>query len=273
MKWGMDEVQVQVARPSRAQVVTAGMAVAVLVIAGTLAAGFGGSSGAMTAAQRASATAAAPTTANRAYVWGAYQLVAGQAPDDAALTHWSAFLDRGGERLTFVHELLTSPWAGARAVSSLYRQALGRDAAPTDVSAWMPAIAAGNYEAVAAAIVGSDEAVLHAGGYPSWVTLAYDTILGRPADDRARAHWAGQLAAKQVTPKQVVAALTGSWEYHAKVMAGVFRTVLDRAPDPDGQGWWAKQVDAHGVNAAEATFFSSDEVYQRIVTLAAPPGS
>lgn len=269
----MDEVQVKSARLSRAHAVAAALAVAVLVIAGAALVGLGGSSGATTAMRRASATVDAPTTANRAYVWGAYQLVAGQVPDDGALTHWSAFLDRGGDRRELIHQLLASPWATSRAVSSLYREALGRDASPADISSWQPAIAAGHFEAVVASIVGSDEALQHAGGYPSWVGAAYDAVLGRDADATSRTHWAGMLAAHEATPKQVVAALTDSWEYHAKVMTGVFRTVLDRDPDSDALVWWATQAAVHGVNAAEASFFSSDEVFQRIVTLAAPPRS
>jgi autotransporter-associated beta strand protein len=151
-------------------------------------------------------------------------------------------------------------------VRALYRAVLGREAGQPGLLAWVSFLqAGGTRQQVAAAFWNSAE---HRG---LQVDQFYATYLHRAADAPGRALWVSALLGG-ASEADVAVGFLASDEYSqahadtAAYLAGLYRDVLGRAPDPDGLGNWMRAAQAGMSRAAMAdAFLTSREVFLQIV--------
>ena len=117
------------------------------------------------------------------------------------------------------------------------------------------------------------------------VSELYRHMLERTPDPGAQ-HWQNELAAGRLTVRDVVRLIAVSQEHqqrfgqtepgegqpYERAVARLYRHVLARQPDPDGQGSWAGQAQGSGLNAVAEALISSDE-YSRSFGDWGVPGS
>jgi hypothetical protein len=76
----------------------------------------------------------------------------------------------------------------------------------------------------------------------SWVKGAYQSLLGREADDAGLAHWKGALASGQ-SRDDVVANFRKQPEYRDKFIGEAYRNLLGRDADVGGNDYWSKAME------------------------------
>jgi hypothetical protein len=201
-----------------------------------------------------------------------YQALLGRSPDVAGLQAWTNLIDNSGASLTDVANALASSAEYQQAhagqsdsdfVNSLYLDALGRSADPTETQEWANAIASGTSRgAVAIAIAESDEgrgrSLATAGdNNDGEVFRLYQTVFGRSPDAAGAAAWSAALS-NGATITQVAQAFVDSPEFQqlygslplSDFIAALYRNALGRDPSPtESQGW----VDALNAGASEAS--------------------
>ena len=77
----------------------------------------------------------------------------------------------------------------------------------------------------------------------SWVRGAYQSLLGRDADDAGLAYWKGDLAGGQ-TRDQVVSNMKRSSEYKDKFLGDAYQNLLGRGVGAEGLDYWSKALDS-----------------------------
>ena len=95
------------------------------------------------------------------------------------------------------------------------------------------------------------------------MTALYQDILRRTpaAGDPGVAYWIGQLNAG-ASRGLVGAAFANSHEYHMDLVAGWYGKYLFRTPDPQGQVFWADDLDAgNSDDVGIVQLVSSDEYF------------
>lgn len=127
---------------------------------------------------------------------------------------------------------------------------------------------------LAAATAAEDDAgalVPHPDSALGVVQRLYEVVLDRPADSDGLVYWAGQLGDAALDPVGVARGLMDSAEFHdlygvtVQSIEGfielVYRTALERDPDPAGLEYWADRR-VEGLSEAEfmVHLANSDEV-------------
>jgi hypothetical protein len=99
------------------------------------------------------------------------------------------------------------------------------------------------------------------------VSELYRHIMERGSDAGA-GHWQQQLANGRMTVRDVVRNLVTSQEHHQRfgqteayerAVARLYRHILGRQPDPDGQRHWAQTAQRQGLNSVAESMVNSQE--------------
>ena len=101
---------------------------------------------------------------------------------------------------------------------------------------------------------------------PAFIRRAYSLILGREADHDGLAYYFGVLSSRSLSAAQLVSSFMNSPEFTNKQLAPssavtiVYRTMLDREPDPDGLAYHSANLDRGlSYNAVINSFSGSPE--------------
>jgi hypothetical protein len=125
------------------------------------------------------------------WVTGMYQDLLGRTPSQAEVNGWLAAISNGMSPQQVAYGVAASPECEGQRVTADYTRYLGRSPSEAEVNGWVYAFEHGvSNENVIAGFVGSKESFDRAGDdIPTWVENAYQSILGRPVDPGALAHW------------------------------------------------------------------------------------
>jgi hypothetical protein len=125
------------------------------------------------------------------WVVGLYQDLLGRTPAQSEVDGWVYALSHGVSPQQVAYGFAASNEREAIRVNNDYMTYLGRAASQAEVQGWVYAFEHGvSNENVIAGFVGSKESFDRAGDdIPTWVENAYQSILGRPVDPGALAHW------------------------------------------------------------------------------------
>ncbi|WP_306392538.1 DUF4347 domain-containing protein [Telluria beijingensis] len=147
----------------------------------------------------------------------------------------------------------TPDTSAAGTIGRLYEAALGRAADTAGREFWVGQHAAGiSMQDIAAAIVGSNEALEQQHGDAGYVEQLYESLLGRASDAEGAAFWVGQLEQGAVTRAGLALAFADSAEKlampssaqmdfnHSDVatLVRMYEALFDRAPDEGGLNFW-----------------------------------
>ena len=140
-------------------------------------------------------------------------------------------------------------------VRSLYQDLLGRAASQPEIAAWSAVAASSPSEVIVADILSAPEY------HNAFVTKAYQQFLGRLPDVPGLNFWSTAMSAGKLE-EQIQANFASSPEYMLKngadsagYVEALYTSVLGRAPDPAGVGYWLGKL-ASGTSAIEvATSF------------------
>lgn len=181
-----------------------------------------------------------PIDSMRPWANRAYQQVLNRPVDVGGANYVVSQIRKGVELAAVAAGVAVSAEANARRVDQLYQTVLNRAADPGG-SAWaMNFLAAGGKPTQLMTVLsGSPEFWSSAGGTPTgFVQLAYQRLLGRPADPGGLAYWSGQVAAG-LPLTEVTGALGGSDEAARNAVTGVYWSVFGHGPDAGGLTYWA----------------------------------
>ena len=240
--------------------IASGVVVALLVVAGV--------SGVAPADASTVPTGVSPLDADQAFVASVYQDFLGRSPRG---TEWNATLDEDlttpEGRAAVVGVLATSPEWVTSTVQDLYRKTLGRDGDQVGVSYWVRMIRTKRLSVatVAASMYSSQEYFEGFGGNTvrTWVLDLYAKILLRNgnADPNGVGYWVSMTA--KVGRTNVAYAFFQSDESRHTRVAGLYETLLGRAPEMSGWDYWAKVITTKGDLALARSLASSDEYSHR----------
>jgi hypothetical protein len=216
--------------------------------------------------------AVAPNHAqNVAFVNNLYHYVLGRATAPAAseLNFWVHRLDNGAERYWVAASFVVSNEFHSTIVTNDYTTMFGQDRSPdpAGLAFWVGQLNAGVHnERLLGLIGGSDEFFAdHGSDFPDLVTALYFKILGRtpPANDPGVTYWVKQLSPPINAPRGVVGdAFANSHEYHMDIVYNWYQAYLKRAPEINGQEFWAGYLDqGNSDDAGIISVLSSDEFY------------
>lgn len=149
------------------------------------------------------------------------------------------------------------------AVQVLYREALGREVDPGGLSYWVRLLEAGaRFDDVAAAVWGSTEAYVRAGGAPEpWVSAVYGGLLGRVPDAAGLAWWSSVALNDR---GGVVRAIYNAPESAARRVDDAYQSTLGRMPDPAGRAYWQGQIVILGDAVLFDVLGHSPEAFSRL---------
>ncbi len=95
-----------------------------------------------------------------------------------------------------------------------------------------------------------------------FVHLAYRNVLGREASDGEAAYWAATLDyPTSFTYTQLAQGLTGSLEFRATVVRGLYVTILHREVDPSGLVAWSNLLASHAQADVASSLLGSSEYW------------
>lgn len=164
-----------------------------------------------------------------------------------------------------------------RFVAALHRSLLGREATPAEV-----ALRADQLQQLHVSRGALGDQLAHSPEYLGGeVTRLYREILRREPDPAGHRFWLETLRSRRLLVASLAAQLYASPERHAAAggtdhawLAGLYREVLRREPDPAGLDYWAGTARARGRAAVATAFYASPEslaarVAQRYRTLLA----
>ena len=97
----------------------------------------------------------------------------------------------------------------------------------------------------------------------AWVRGAYQSLLGRDADDEGLAYWKGDLAGG-ASRDDVVANMKRAPEYKSKFLGEAYQNLLGRGVGAEGLDYWSKALDSgQSEDAVIANIKRSDEYGRR----------
>jgi hypothetical protein len=177
------------------------------------------------------------------FVAAAFTDLLDRAPDATSSAWWTAATEARGRRWT-ARALVSTSEAVAAWIRDRYDQILHRRPTEAALAHRTATVRAGGSLAdVVVALGASDEAWRAAGASdPAWVDALYRTLLRRPADAAAVAHWTGLLASGAVDRARVVRSVWGAAEGRRARTAALYADLLDRPADGSGLAWWSDHL-------------------------------
>jgi hypothetical protein len=208
-----------------------------------------------------------------------YQTILGRAPEAEGLVYWTDHL-RHGMTLAQVTESFFGSTefitrfgglTNEQLVVNLYREALGRlpDAAGL---AYQVAALDGGVERAQLIVnfVTSPEAARqfeanHPGGLwvrnteATTVSMAYDAVFDRAPDGAGLPFWTQKLLTGELSVRQLVESIANSAEFQtrhaseddAAYVASIYRSALEREPEPGGLAFWVDQLTSHRMDRVD----------------------
>jgi subtilisin family serine protease len=149
-------------------------------------------------------------------VEGFYQRFLHRSADAAGEAYWTGRLVAGLSEEQLVRSFVTSREyqsqhaTAAAFVQGLYADLLGRGASSADVAAWLPVLATGNRDGVAAGVFRSGECI------NAMIVSDYAAFLKRGVDAGGLGAWAGLMLAQPGSDDGVALGLLASNEYFAR---------------------------------------------------------
>lgn len=197
------------------------------------------------------------------YINAVYIKLLGRSADPSGTGYWAQLLSNGLPRPSFTGALAHSDeWVG-HVIDSLYRQVFGRAPDGAGLAYWRDLVKGGvRVSTVAAYFYGSDEFFAARGStFPAFVDALYASILGR-SPDSGRDYWIDLL--NRGTPRtDVSGAFYLSYESNARRVDALYSQLLNRASDPSGRDYWARQLASIDDVVLAALLTGSDEFFNR----------
>lgn len=212
----------------------------------------------------------------RQYVARCYETLLGRSPDDNGLNDWSALLSSGQKSGSEIvlgfcdsQEFKSRSLGNEDLVEVLYLAMLGRPSDADGKNAWVSSLNAGaSYRDIISGFCGSGEfkdlcarygiipgsissgsgPAVNIGKIRAFVSRCYNIILGREPDAGGLEDWTRLLASGEKTAAEIIDGFYGSAEFTSKnlgfedVVEILYKTMLDRASDPDGKASWVNQM-------------------------------
>jgi hypothetical protein len=179
-------------------------------------------------------------TAQQAIVAALYLDLLGRNADAGGLTNFAAQLAAGASISQIVAALTGSNEYQVKSLNDLYEKFLGRPVDAQGEAAFLPLLATSGPQAVAAAILSSQEFYDKAGGTDEdFLQALYLAVLGREID---AAGLANDLAALSfgASREQIALGVLYSTEEAKDVVEQTYETYLDRPADPEALPGWEK---------------------------------
>jgi hypothetical protein len=185
-------------------------------------------------------------TAGDKFVAHAYSDLFGVPADSPGLVYWGSQVDQGLPHDHVALALTQTQNYRDAVVSQLYINVLKRPADALGLQAWSNYLAAGNTpEQVAASMVGSAEYFnspqFGNGDKDTFITAAYQSLLGRTPDGAGAGHWHNFMEAGG-TPLQVAGRFSTSLEWSEITVIGDYLRFHYGPPDSGGLTYWANAL-------------------------------
>jgi hypothetical protein len=208
-----------------------------------------------------------------AEVMRVYGTILGREPETSGLTYWVEHMQKGLTVAQVAESFFGSPEFIARfgglshqaLVTSLYREALGREPDAAGLAFYVARLDAGQDRGqIIANFVQSPEAAHNfeakhpagiwvANSYATMVGMAYDAVFDRPPDQAGLAFWTPKLASGALGTRDLIQAIAGSAEFQARhaqendydYVASIYRSALEREPEPAGVAYWVQHLASH----------------------------
>jgi len=205
-----------------------------------------------------------------------YGTILGREPETSGLTYWVEHMQKGLTVAQVAESFFGSPEFIARfgglshqaLVTSLYREALGREPEASGLAFYVARLDAGQDRGqIIANFVQSPEAahnfeakhpagVWVASSYATMVGMAYDAVFDRPPDRDGLAFWTTKLASGQLGTRDLIQSIAGSAEFQARhaqendyqYVASIYRSALEREPEPAGVAYWVQHLASHALD-------------------------
>jgi hypothetical protein len=164
-----------------------------------------------------------------------YEDLLGRLPDQGGLATFLGQLSFGTSRAQVAYEIATSSEYQGDLVGAIYEKFLGRPPDGGGLATFMGLLGSGaSDQQVISDVVGSPEFFADAGGTDTgFVTLSYETILGRAPDAGGLATFLGLLESG-TTPSEVADDLLTSSEFKSDTVSYYYEHLFGRAPDSSG---------------------------------------
>ena len=214
---------------------------------------------------------------SRLFVMQQYRDYFGREAEAPGVAYWMGQIDSGAlTREQVLRAFLESAEFGGRIapIARLYFAALLRAPDNEGLFYWVQVLASGQLlSSIAHAFSQSPEFIGRFGALDNraFMTLLYQSVLGRNPDAPGLDYWAGQLDAFALSRGQVLEAFSQSPEYIQAIGNEVFTAMLyagalRRTADANGFAFWVGRLDA-GVarEAAAASFIYSPEYRARFL--------
>jgi len=168
-----------------------------------------------------------------AEVVGLYHLILGRNPDAPGLADWAASVRNGLSIGEVAVAFFNSKEYLTKVARQDYRTYLGREASSVDVTNVVAALQRGalTEEGLAAGLMSSAEFNKNHQSNASFITAAYEDILGRDPDAAKIAQISGFLD-RGVLRSDIIASLMGSGEARFKAVTGLYATFTQHVGDP-----------------------------------------
>lgn len=217
-------------------------------------------------------------TANGKYVTAIYEFEFNRCPDASGLASWTAALNGGMSRLTFVRMLDFSDEALANDVGYAYDYWLDRTPSSSEVAGWAANIRqSGSDDTLYAVVAGSDEAYQYylseddnntANADNDWLNDVYNYFLARDLDEGSYYFWSAYIengpnhTSTMARRIAMVSNVIVSDEAGRALITDAYHYVLDRAPDSSGTAYWLSWYQQNHDNLGLfERFLASDEFY------------
>jgi hypothetical protein len=180
------------------------------------------------------------------FVHNLYRELLGREPDAGGDAFWVAYVqqhDTAAGHQAVIQDFLNSPEYKAHYVTTLYQVFLGRSPDAGGLQFWTDKLGnpgtpgghngSADEKFVLAAIVGSDEFYLDAGGTPQgFVNALYQDLLGRAADAGGSAFWTAQVQARPTDRDGIVRDFLSEPETEHKLLDSFYPAPGGTASNP-----------------------------------------
>ncbi|WP_426592549.1 DUF4214 domain-containing protein [Cellulomonas sp. McL0617] len=179
----------------------------------------------------------------KAYVTRVYHDLFGRNPDPQGLAAWSAALAGGTPYGKVADGITYSAEYRSGMIRDTYSKYLTRLPDSKGAADWLLAMQSGvHIEDMQGGFIASSEFYAKAGGTDAaWITLLYQTVLGRNPAPSEIATWRAQLD-KGASRQAVAHGFLYSSEHLTTVVNGYYLKLLGRGIDPTGRAGWVSAI-------------------------------
>jgi Domain of unknown function (DUF4214) len=210
----------------------------------------------------------APPSANSNFIENLYHDILGRFGQPGEIGYWSGRMDGGMLGWMVAQAFSITPEYMGDMVDADFQTMVGNLPDPGGRAFWVGQLEHGvSNDAVMGSLGASPSYYAQAGGTDaSFISSLYLKVLHRSAPPGASdiQYWTayGPFASNQAARLQVANDMAFSHEQHMFVAGGWYTKFLNRAPDPEGQAFWAGQMD-HGVlqQVGVSSFTNTPEYY------------